>query len=183
LERRLAAILAADVVGYTRLMGEDEVATLAALKAHRQELFEPAIAARGGRIVKLIGDGILAEFPSAVEAVECAVEIQEAMAARNADLPDERQLTFRMGINVGDVVVEEDDLYGDGVNIAARLEGLANPGGICLARNVFDQVKAKVDREFEDLGGQDIKNIAEPVHVFRVPQAVHCRVAVHQYER
>jgi adenylate cyclase len=97
-----------------------------------------------------------------------AVEIQEAMAARNADLPDERQLTFRMGINVGDVVVEEDDLYGDGVNIAARLEGLANPGGICLARNVFDQVKAKVDREFEDLGGQDIKNIAEPVHVFRV---------------
>jgi adenylate cyclase len=170
LERRLAAILAADVVGYTRLMGEDEVATLAALKAHRQELFEPAIAARGGRIVKLIGDGILAEFPSAVEAVECAVEIQEAMAARNADLPDERQLTFRMGINVGDVVVEEDDLYGDGVNIAARLEGLANPGGICLARNVFDQVKAKVDREFEDLGGQDIKNIAEPVHVFRVCQ-------------
>ena len=170
MERRLAAILAADVVGYTRLMGENETLTLAALKAHREELFEPTIAARGGRIVKLIGDGILAEFPSAVEAVECAVEIQEAMAARNADLPNEQQLTFRMGINLGDVVVEGDDLYGDGVNIAARLEGLANPGGVCVARNVFNQVKGKVDREFEDLGGQDIKNIAEPVHVFRVGQ-------------
>jgi adenylate cyclase len=121
MERRLAAILAADVVGYSRLMGEDEVGTLTALKAHREELIAPRIAARRGRIVKLIGDGILAEFPSAVEAVECAVEIQEAMAERNADLPDERQLAFRIGINLGDVVVEGDDLYGDGVNIAARL--------------------------------------------------------------
>ncbi len=168
MERRLAAILAADVVGYSRLMGEDEAGTLAALKAHREELIGPRIAARRGRIVKLIGDGILAEFASAVEAVECAVEIQKAMAERNADLPGERQLAFRIGINLGDVVVEGDDLYGDGVNIAARLEGLANPGGICIARNVFNQVKGKVDFEFEDLGAQQVKNIAEPVHVFQV---------------
>ncbi|MEE8144524.1 MAG: adenylate/guanylate cyclase domain-containing protein, partial [Kiloniellales bacterium] len=168
MERRLAAILAADVVGYSRLMGEDEVGTLTALKAHREELIGPRITARRGRIVKLIGDGILAEFPSAVEAVECAVEIQEAMAERNADLPGERQLAFRIGINLGDVVVEGDDIYGDGVNIAARLEGIAIPGGICIARNVFNQVKGKVDLEFDDLGAQQVKNIAEPVHVFQV---------------
>jgi adenylate cyclase len=149
-------------------MGADEAGTLTALKAHREELIEPRIAARRGRIVKLIGDGILAEFPSAVEAVECAVEIQEAMAERNADLPGERQMAFRIGINVGDVVVEGDDLYGDGVNIAARVEGLADSGGICVAHNVFSQVKNKVDLEFEDLGSQEVKNIAEPVHVFRV---------------
>ena len=168
MERRLAAILAADVVGYSRLMGEDEVGTLTALKAHREELIGPRITARRGRIVKLIGDGILAEFPSAVEAVECAAEIQEAMAERNADLPGDRQLTFRIGINLGDVVVEGDDIYGDGVNIAARLEGIAIPGGICIARNVFNQVKGKVDLEFDDLGAQQVKNIAEPVHVFQV---------------
>ncbi len=127
MERRLAAILAADVVGYSRLMEADEEATLAALKAHRAELIEPKIAEHGGRIVKLMGDGILAEFPSAVEAVQCAVEIQQGMAARYVNLPEDRRMEFRIGINIGDIIVEGDDIYGDGVNVAARLEALADP--------------------------------------------------------
>ena len=138
-QRRLAAILAADVVGYSRLMGEDEAGTLAALRAHREELIEPKIAEHEGRVVKLMGDGLLAEFPSAVEAVQCAVEIQHTMGERNADIPEDRRITYRVGINIGDIVVEGDDIYGDGVNVAARLEGLAEPVGICVARNVYNQ--------------------------------------------
>jgi adenylate cyclase len=129
-ERRLAAILAADVVGYSRLMGEDETGTLAQLKAHRKDLIDPKIAEHHGRIVKLMGDGALVEFPSVVEAVQCAVEIQPAMAERNAAIPEDRRIEFRLGINVGDIIVEGDDIYGDGVNVAARLEGLAEPGGV-----------------------------------------------------
>ncbi|MEE9131467.1 MAG: adenylate/guanylate cyclase domain-containing protein, partial [Phycisphaerales bacterium] len=166
--RKLAAILAADVVGYSRLMGEDEAGTLATLKAHREELVEPKIAEHSGRVVKLMGDGLLAEFGSVVSAVQCAVEIQRAMAERNTDLPEGRRIDFRVGINLGDVIVEGDDIYGDGVNIAARLEGLAEPGGICVARNVFDQVKGKVDTAFEDLGERKVKNIAEPLRVYSV---------------
>jgi TolB-like protein/class 3 adenylate cyclase/Flp pilus assembly protein TadD len=168
MERRLAAILAADVVGYSRLIREDEAGTLAALKAHREQLIEPKVAARNGRIVKLMGDGVLAEFPSAVEAVQCAVEIQHTIGERNAAVPEEKRITYRVGINIGDIVVEDDDIYGDGVNVAARLEGLAEPSGICVARHVFDQVKDKLDLTIEHLGDRDVKNIAEPVTVYRV---------------
>src|SRR5579863_5713251 len=141
--RRLAAILAADVVGYSRLMGEDEVGTLEHLKAHRKELFDPKIAEHHGRIVKLIGDGALVEFASVVDAVSCAVDIQRTMAARNADSPAARRIELRIGINVGDIIVESDDIYGDGVNVAARLEALAEPGGICISRGACDQVREK----------------------------------------
>jgi adenylate cyclase len=168
MERRLAAILAADVVGYSRLIREDEASTLAALKAHREELIEPKLAQYHGRIVKLMGDGLLAEFPSAVEAVQCAVEIQHMMGERTAAIPEDRRITYRMGINIGDIVVEDDDIYGDGVNVAARLEGLADPGSICVARNVYNQVKDKLDLTFEHLGEKEVKNIAEPVTVYRV---------------
>ena len=167
-QRRLAAILAADVVGYSRLMGEDEAGTLAALRAHREELIEPKIAEHEGRVVKLMGDGLLAEFPSAVEAVQCAVEIQHTMGARNADVPEDTRIAFRIGINIGDIIVEGEDIYGDGVNVAARMEGLAEPGGICVSRTVFNHVKGKVELDFEDLGEQRVKNIAEPLRVFRV---------------
>jgi TolB-like protein/class 3 adenylate cyclase len=168
LERRLAAILAADVVGYSRLMGEDEAGTLAALKAHRGALIDPKIAEHNGRIVKLMGDGALVEFASVVDAVQCAVEIQRSMAARNEDVPHAQRIDFRIGINLGDVIVEGDDIYGDGVNVAARLEGLAEPGGICISDIVHQSVKAKLDFVFEDLGAQTVKNIAEPVRAFRV---------------
>ena len=168
MERRLAAILAADVVGYSRLMGEDEAGTLAALKAHRGALIDPKIAEHNGRIVKLMGDGALVEFASVVDAVQCAVEIQRAMAARNDGVPDAQRIVFRIGINLGDVIVEGDDIYGDGVNVAARLEGLAEPGGICISDIVHQSVKAKLDFVFEDLGPQTVKNIAEPVHAFRI---------------
>lgn len=168
MERRLAAILAADVVGYSRLIGVDEAGTLAALKAHRKELIEPKIAEHKGRIVKLMGDGVLAEFPSAVEAVQCAVQIQHTMTERNTDGPEERRITYRIGINIGDIVVEDDDIYGDGVNVAARLESLAKPGGICVRRNVRNQVRDKLDIDFEDLGEVEVKNIARPVRAFRV---------------
>ena len=170
-QRRLAAILAADMVGYSRLMGEDETGTLAALKAHRKELIEPKSAEYHGRIVKLTGDGTLMEFGSAVDAVLFAVDLQRAMVGRNAEVPDDRRITYRMGINIGDIIIDGDDIYGDGVNVAARLEGLADPGGICVARNVFDQVKNKVDLGFEDMGEQEIKNIAEPVRAYRVLSA------------
>jgi len=168
LERRLAAILAADVVGYSRLMEADEVGTLAALKSHREQLIDPKIADRSGRIVKLMGDGALLEFASVVDAVDCAVAIQEGVAARNRDVPADRRLDFRIGIHLGDVIVEGDDLYGDGVNVAARLETLAEPGGICISQQVFDQIETKLDLSYEDLGKQQVKNIARSVHVYRV---------------
>ena len=168
MERRLAAILAADVVGYSRLMGKDEAGTLAALKTHRQELIDPKAAQYNGRTIKLMGDGALMEFPSVVEAVAFAVEVQLAMGERNAGLTEDRQILYRVGINIGDIVVENDDIFGDGVNVAARLEGLAEPGGICVRRNVRNQVRDKLDLNFEDLGEIEVKNIARPVRVFRV---------------
>ncbi len=140
MERKLTAILAADVVGYSRLMGDDEVGTLAALKAYRNDLIDPRVADHGGRIVKLMGDGALVEFPSIVEAVTCAVGIQRAISERNAGVADGRRIELRIGINVGDVIVDGDDIYGDGVNVAARLEALAKPGGICISRSVRDQI-------------------------------------------
>jgi TolB-like protein len=164
LERRLAAILAADVVGYSRLMGEDEAGTLAALKASRTEVIEPLIATHRGRIVKLMGDGLLAEFQSAVDAVDCAVDWQRGQSQRR----DETPLRFRIGINLGDIVIDGGDLYGDGVNVAARLEGLADPGGIALSQVVHDQVNGKVDARFEDTGEHAVKNIAKPIRVYRV---------------
>jgi len=168
MDRRLAAILAADVVGYSRLIGIDEAGTLASLKNHRVELIEPRIVEHKGRIVKLMGDGLLAEFPSAVEAVRCAVQIQQRMAERNAGLPEDGRITFRIGINIGDIVVEGDDLYGDGVNVASRIEGLCEPGGVCIARNVFNQVQDKLDLTFDYLGEKEVKNIAQPVAVYRI---------------
>jgi adenylate cyclase len=172
-ERRLAAILAADVVGYSRLMGIDEVGTLRQLTAYRRECIDPAIAARRGRIVKTTGDGVLAEFPSAVEAVACAITIQQGLASRNGAMAVEKRLTFRVGINVGDIIIEEGDIFGDGVNIAARLESLCEPGGLCISRAVRDQVRDKLPVTFEDLGEQQVKNIARPVRAFGLmPQAI-----------
>ena len=171
MERRLAAILAADVVGYSRLMGEDEVGTLERLKSLRRELVQPKIIERKGRIVKLMGDGLLAEFPSVVEAVQCAVDIQASMTGREADLSEERRIRLRIGINLGDVIVEGSDIYGDGVNVAARLEALAEPGGICLSGPAFDTVHGKLDAAFEDIGEQTMKNIAKPVRVYRLATA------------
>ncbi len=168
MERRLAAILAVDVVGYTRLMGEDEAGTLAALKAHRQELIEPKIAEHRGRLIKLMGDGALVEFSSVIDALACAAEIQNRMAERNRQEADGPRITFRIGINLGDVIVEGDDLYGDGVNVAARLEGLAEPGGICISAKVYDEVKNKLALGYEDLGEQELKNIAEPIRVYLI---------------
>jgi TolB-like protein/class 3 adenylate cyclase/Flp pilus assembly protein TadD len=167
-ERQLVAILAADIAGYSRLMGDDEEGTLAQLRACRQELIEPGIAAHQGRIVKTSGDGMLVSFVSPVEAVRFAVEMQQAMIGRNADLADKKRLQFRIGINLGDVIVEDRDLYGDAVNIAARLEALAKPGGICVSRSVCDQVRDRVSLAFEDLGEQQVKNITRPLHVYRV---------------
>ncbi|TIY00704.1 MAG: adenylate/guanylate cyclase domain-containing protein, partial [Mesorhizobium sp.] len=168
MERRLAAILAADIVGYSRLMEADEADTLARLKSTRENLIDPKIAAHKGRIVKLMGDGALLEFSSVVDAVGCAVEIQRTMAECNAELPKERQLEFRIGVNLGDVIVEGQDIYGDGVNVAGRLEGLAEPGGILISGTAFDQVERKLDVEFEFLGEQQLKNIEKPVRLYRV---------------
>jgi TolB-like protein/class 3 adenylate cyclase len=170
-ERRLAAILAADVAGYSRLMGEDEEGTLAALKAIRRELGDPKIKEHRGRIVKTTGDGLLVEFSSVVDAVRCAVEVQRDMAERNAAIPPARRIEFRMGINLGDIIKDGRDIYGDGVNVAARLEALADPGGICVSRVVRDQVRDKLDFAFEDSGEQQVKNIARPVRVYRIPIA------------
>jgi TolB-like protein/class 3 adenylate cyclase len=167
-ERKLAAILAADVVGYSRLVGDDEAGTITRLRKLRKDFIEPVIADYHGRVVKLMGDGALVEFASAVDAVECAVAIQTGVAQREAVLPDDRRLAFRIGINVGDIIVEDGDILGDGVNVAARLEGLAEPGGICIARNVWNQVKAKLGLPFEPMGEHRVKNIAEPVTVYRV---------------
>ena len=166
--RRLAAILAADVAGYSRLMGADEEGTLAALKAIRRELSDPKVKEHRGRIVKTTGDGLLIEFGSVVDAVRCAVEVQRAMAERNADVPPDRRIELRMGINLGDIIKDGRDIYGDGVNVAARLETLAEPGGICVSRVVRDQVRDKLAFAFEDLGEQQVKNIARPVRVHRI---------------
>jgi adenylate cyclase len=167
-ERKLAAILAADVVGYSRLMGIDEEGTLAQLRAHRRALIDPKIKEHHGRIVKTTGDGALVEFPSVVDAVRCAVEIQRGIAERNAGVPAERRIEFRIGINLGDVIVEDHDIFGDGVNVAARLEALAEPGGICVSRGVRDPVRDKLGFTFEDMGEQAVKNIARPIHAYRV---------------
>jgi adenylate cyclase len=166
--RRLAAILAADVVGYSRLMGIDEVGTFNALKSHRSHAIDPTIASHKGRIVKTTGDGILVEFSSATEAVACALDIQKEMTERNRDLAPERRIVFRIGINIGDIIIDSDDVFGDGVNIAARLEGLAEPGGIFLSRAVHEQVAGKVAAIFTDVGVRTLKNIETPIQVFRV---------------
>ncbi len=166
-KRRLAAILAADMVGYSRLMEMDETGTIARQRAHRVELIDPAIADRGGRIVKTTGDGLLVEFPSVVDAVECAVTVQRKMAEREADVPEERRIRYRAGINLGDIVIDGDDILGDGVNVAARLEALAEPGGICVSDLVRQSVAGKLDLDFDDLGERSVKNIGRPVHSWR----------------
>ncbi len=167
-QRRLAAILAADVAGYSRLMGDDEEGTLAALTAHRSELIEPAIAEHRGRLVKTTGDGLIAEFASVVDAVGCAVAFQAGMRQRNADTALDRRIEFRIGVNLGDVIFQGGDIYGDGVNVAARLEGMAEPGGICVAGNVFEQVERRLDLRFDDLGDRRLKNISRPTRVYAV---------------
>src|SRR5467141_579316 len=165
-ERRLAAILAADVAGYSRLMGADEEETLQRLKAHRRELVDPKIRDHHGRIVKTTGDGMLVEFSSVVDAVRCAAEIQRAMIDRNAETPEDKRIIFRIGVNLGDVIADGGDIYGDGVNIAARLEGLAAPGGICVSGTVRDHIGNRLPYAFEDMGEQSVKNIARPVRVY-----------------
>src|SRR5262245_49283388 len=167
-ERRLTAILAGDVVGYSRLMGEDEEGTLARLNAHRSEFLDPKIAEHRGRVVKRTGDGILIEFASAVDALRCALEVQKGMAERNVAVQPDKRIELRIGINVGDIIVEDGDIFGDGVNVAARLEGISEPGGICLSRAAYEQVKGKLAAAFEDAGEHRLKNIAEPVRVYRV---------------
>src|SRR5215469_9236369 len=166
-ERRLTAILAADSEGYSRLMAADEEGTLAALKTLRREVADPKISEHRGRIVNTAGDGLLSEFASVVDAVRCAVEVQREMATRNADVPAERRIDFRIGINLGDIMIDENDIFGDGVNVAARLEALAEPGGICISRVVRDQVRDKLAIPFEDMGEQQVKNIARPVRAYR----------------
>lgn len=166
MERRLTAILAADVVGYSRLMGEDEAGTLVRLQALRRQFVQPTIAAHKGRIVKLMGDGLLAEFPSVVEAVDCATEIQKSIADQEIE-PGGSRIKLRIGVNLGDVIVEDSDIYGDGVNVASRLEGLAEPGGVCISGKVFDEVRSKLSTVFEDLGEQKFKNVLQPVRVYR----------------
>lgn len=167
-QRRLAAILAVDAVGYTRLMLEDEAGTLLAMRKLRAEIIDPAINAHKGRIFKAMGDGLLAEFASVVSAVACAVDVQRTMAARNADLPENRLIAFRMGVNLGDVIIEGNDVFGDGVNLAARLEGIAPAGGIALSGSVRDHLGGRLNIEFEDLGEQLLRNIPDPVRVFSV---------------
>jgi adenylate cyclase len=167
-ERRLTAVLAADVAGYSRLMGADEVGTLEALKNIKRDVVEPAVSEHKGRIVKTTGDGMLVEFASAVDAVTCAMVVQDKMTARNRDAAT--RIDFRIGINVGDIIIDAGDIFGDGVNVASRLEGLADPGGICLSRAAYDQVRDKVSVDFVDLGEQPLKNIARPVQVFRLGQ-------------
>src|SRR5262245_63754448 len=167
-QRRLAVILADEVVVYSLLMEADEAGTLDALKARRRDVLAPLFAKHQGRIFKTTGDGILVEFSSAVNAVQCAVDLQSGMAAANGGQPDDRHIVLRIGVNLGDVMLEGGDLYGDGVNIAARLEAVAEPGGICLSRSSYDQVRGKVDVEFADMGEQSLKNIAQPIRVYAV---------------
>ena len=171
--RKLAAILVADIVGYSRLAGTDEDRILARLRTLRSDLIDPTIAVHHGRIVKRTGDGSLLEFHSVVDAVRCAIEVQNGMVERNAGLPPERRIEFRIGIHLGDVVEESDgDLMGDGVNIAARLEGIAKPGAICLSEDAYRQVKQRLDLRVNDLGATQLKNIAEPIHVYSLEPGV-----------
>src|SRR6202047_3003495 len=165
--RRLTAILAADVAGYSRLMGADEEGTLERLKALRHELVDPKIAEHDGRIVKTTGDGLLVEFASVVDAVRCAVAVQQAMVERNSGVEADNRIELRIGINLGDIIIEDDDIYGDGVNIAARIEALADPGGVFVSNTVHDHVRDRLPFVFEDLGEQQVKNIARPVRVYR----------------
>jgi adenylate cyclase len=167
-ERRLAAILAADVAGYSRLMGADEEGTHERVKVHFRQLINPKIQEYRGRIVKNTGDGLLAEFPSAVNAVRCAAEIQRTMIDRNADIPERKRIRFRIGVNLGDVIVEPEDIFGDGINIAARLEALAEPGGICISRTVREHVGDRLSYPFEDMGDQSVKNIAQPLRTYAI---------------
>jgi TolB-like protein/class 3 adenylate cyclase/Tfp pilus assembly protein PilF len=167
-ERRLTAVLAADVAGYSRLMGRDEEGTLAKLKSSRKTLVDPAIAEHRGHIVKTTGDGVLAEFASAVDATRCAIEVQRGMAEQNVGVPQELRMEFRIGIHVGDIIIDENDIFGDGVNIAARLEGIAPPGGVCISDDTHRQIRGKVDVFFDDMGPQVLKNIAEPMRAWRM---------------
>ena len=177
--RRLAAILAADVVGYSRLMNADEAATLGAVKNCLEEFIEPTITEHEGRVVKLMGDGLLAEFSSAVQSVLCAAELQKAMKALGQGQPEEKRIRLRIGVNLGDIIAEGGDIYGDGVNIAARLEALAEAEGVCVSGTVFDQVRNKVPLAFEDMGQRQVKNIPEPLRLYRlvVPGALEERAA------
>lgn len=168
MERRLSAIFAADMVGYSRLIEADEIGTLERQKTHRIELIDPAFEEFHGRIVKEMGDGVLVEFPSVVEAVQCAVQIQRAMPVREAEVSNDRKITYRIGINLGDIVVEDDDIYGDGVNVAARLEALAEPGGICISGTTYDHLKAQVEVGYEALGDVKVKNLEHPVRAYKV---------------
>ena len=178
-ERRLAAILAADMVGYSRLTRLDEEGTLARLRALRRDLIDPAMSEHRGRLVKTIGDGLLIEFASVVDAVRCALRVQQGMAILNTDMRSEKRIEFRIGINLGDVVVDGDDLLGDGVNIAARLERLAEPGAICISEDAYRHIKGKVEIAAQDLGEQHLKNIGEPVRAYaiRAPAATAPRVS------
>jgi adenylate cyclase len=177
-ERRLAAVLAADVAGYSRLMGRDEERTLANLKSFRKTLVDPAIAAHRGRIVKTTGDGILVEFASAVDAARCAVEVQRGMAGQNADVPQDLRIEFRIGIHVGDIIIDDNDIFGDGVNIAARLEGIAEPGGVCISDDAHRQIRRKIDIAFDDIGDQTLKNIAEPMRAWHMRLASEAAPAI-----
>ena len=168
-ERRLTTILSADVVGYSRLMAADEAGTFARLKAHRKELLEPKTAEYHGRVVKLTGDGALMEFGSVVDAVLFAVDVQRAMAERDAAVPEERRIRYRVGINIGDIIVDGDDIYGDGVNVAARLEALAEPGGLLITQTVHENIAGKLDAKFVDNGERSFKNIANPIQVWSWP--------------
>jgi len=187
MDRRLSAILAADVVGYSRLMGRDEEGTLASLKEVRANVVDPAIAERHGRIVKTTGDGLLVEFPSVVDALRCAVEVQQSMAERGAGIPEDQRLQFRVGINLGDVIIDGDDIFGDGVNVASRLENLSDPGGICISQGAWDLARGRVDVPFRDLGEVTVKNIARPVRVygfrFDPSRAPGAEVKVHASEK
>ena len=167
MERRLAAILAADVVGYSRLMERDEAGTLAMLKSRRTSILQPMVCKHRGRIIKLMGDGVLVEFASAVNAVTCAVELQMAMDNANAGAAEGQRIVLRVGVNLGDVIVEGSDLYGDGVNIAARLESLSEPGGLCISGSVFEHVSGKLPYSFASLGPQTLKNIDRPIRIYR----------------
>jgi adenylate cyclase len=168
-QRRLAAVLAVDVAGYSRLMGADEVGTLEALKAHRREVVDPAVADHNGRIVKTTGDGMLVEFSSAVDAVTCAILVQDMMAERNRNFIP--AITFRIGINVGDIIIDGNDIFGDGVNVAARVENECEPGGVCLSGNAFEQVRGKTEFAFDDLGERSLKNIDRPVRLYAARSA------------
>jgi adenylate cyclase len=185
-ERRLAAVLAADVAGYSRLMGTDEEGTLGRLKSVRKALVDPTIASHRGRIVKTTGDGMLVEFASAVDAVRNAVEIQRGMAEQNTAVPQDQRIEFRIGVHVGDIIFDDNDIFGDGVNIAARLEGIAEPGGVCMSDDAYRQVRGKVEIDCDDMGPQSLKNIAEPMRAWRVrltgqtPSAVKSGSAVSQ---